>query len=178
MSFTLGMAGRWLEHDPQELLATVRTCITKALEATQEACGQLCVKAVGLTNQRETTIVWDRITKAALHNAIVWPDSRNSAICSRIQEQVGSRVSPQHMNIFPDMEPSISNISPGPPGRTSVLSHAGLSQQRCDLPHSCQPCMLPARHINPACTPRAETFSKPQHMQPQTLHPAPQNPKP
>ena len=83
---------RWLEHDPQELLTTVKTCISKALDATEKQHGKLSVKAVGLTNQRETTIVWDRKTKQALHNAIVWPDSRNSAICTRIQEQVGGPV--------------------------------------------------------------------------------------
>ena len=85
---------RWLEHDPQELLSTVRTCIQKALQATEDEHGQLVVKAVGLTNQRETTIVWDRKSRKALYNAIVWPDSRNAAICSRIQKEVGAAVRP------------------------------------------------------------------------------------
>ena len=85
---------RWLEHDPQELLSSVHTCIAECLQTTEAEHGALRVKAVGITNQRETTLVWDRSSLKALHNAIVWPDSRTAAVCQAVQQEVGAAVSP------------------------------------------------------------------------------------
>ena len=48
---------------------------------------------MGITNQRETTLVWDRVTGKALHNAIVWLDTRTAALCDRLTKQLGSQVS-------------------------------------------------------------------------------------
>jgi len=50
------------------------------------------VVAVGITNQRETTLVWDRATGRPLHNAIVWLDTRTAALCERLTKQLGSQV--------------------------------------------------------------------------------------
>jgi glycerol kinase len=47
---------------------------------------------VGITNQRETTLVWDRRTGQPLYNAIVWLDTRTAALCDRMTEQLGSQV--------------------------------------------------------------------------------------
>ena len=47
--------------------------------------------AVGITNQRETTLVWDRNTGRPLHNAIVWLDTRTAALCERLTKQLGSQ---------------------------------------------------------------------------------------
>ncbi len=73
----------WVEHDAQEIwriqLATARDALSKAgLAATQ-------VKAVGITNQRETTVVWNRKTGAPIHHAIVWQDRRAEPTCADLR---------------------------------------------------------------------------------------------
>ncbi len=60
----------WVEHDPREVIANVRACL--------EVAGD--VAALGITNQRETTVVWDRETGEPVHNAIVWQDTRTDQI--------------------------------------------------------------------------------------------------
>ncbi len=82
----------WTEHDPLELLANVRTCIQEAVRAATEKVGPVKVRGVGLTNQRETTIAWDAETGTPLYNAIVWLDNRTSAICQRMEQELGSKV--------------------------------------------------------------------------------------
>jgi glycerol kinase len=76
-------ADGWVEHDPEEIwtstLETARAAIGKAgIEASQ-------VAAIGITNQRETTIVWDRATGKPVHRAIVWQDRRTSAFCESLK---------------------------------------------------------------------------------------------
>ena len=75
----------WVEHDPEEIwrtqLATARDVLTKAgLQAHQ-------VQAVGITNQRETTVVWNRQTGAPIHHAIVWQDRRAEPTCAQLRKQ-------------------------------------------------------------------------------------------
>jgi glycerol kinase len=75
----------WVEHDPREIwdsqLATAREALAKAkLKASD-------VKAIGITNQRETTLVWNRKTGEPLHNAIVWQDRRAEPTCAELREQ-------------------------------------------------------------------------------------------
>lgn len=81
----------WVEHDPVEILDTVRTCMQEALK--EAAAAGLNVegnmKGVGITNQRETTVVWSRTTGKPLHNAIVWMDGRTSSICRRLEKELG-----------------------------------------------------------------------------------------
>jgi len=72
----------WMEHDPQEIW-------TVALDVTQAALKDAGVKAsdlaaVGITNQRETTVLWDRATGEPVHNAIVWQDRRTKPMCDRL----------------------------------------------------------------------------------------------
>ena len=63
----------WCEHDPMEILESTKECIDRAVEQLEEkGCHASDVAAIGITNQRETTIVWDRETGKPLHNAIVW----------------------------------------------------------------------------------------------------------
>jgi glycerol kinase len=69
----------WVEHDPMEIWASVREVVSLAL-----ARGNLThrdIAAVGITNQRETTVVWDRTTGRPVYNAIVWQDTRTTRIC-------------------------------------------------------------------------------------------------
>src|SRR5712692_2507074 len=75
----------WVEHDPQEIWASQ---IGVAVEALVR--GQLRpedIVAVGITNQRETTIVWARETGKPIHNAIVWQDRRTADYCERLKAE-------------------------------------------------------------------------------------------
>ncbi|KAL3492224.1 hypothetical protein BJX62DRAFT_111786 [Aspergillus germanicus] len=77
----------WHEHDPLELVTSVETCIEEAVKQF-EATGndRQCIKAVGITNQRETTVVWDYETGEPLYNAIVWTDTRSQAIVDELKQ--------------------------------------------------------------------------------------------
>ncbi|KAE8709149.1 Glycerol kinase [Hibiscus syriacus] len=80
----------WVEHDPMEILESVRSCITKALDkATADGHNvDSGLKAIGLTNQRETTVVWSKSTGCPLYNAIVWMDVRTSSICRKLEKEL------------------------------------------------------------------------------------------
>ncbi len=69
----------WVEHDPSDLWATTAATCRAAIEKAQ--LGADDITAIGITNQRETTIVWDRTTGQPIHNAIVWQDRRTADIC-------------------------------------------------------------------------------------------------
>ena len=75
----------WVEHDPQEIWSTQ---FGVAMDALAQAGGRAdSIAAIGITNQRETTIVWDRKTGEPIYNAIVWQDRRTSAFCDQLSEQ-------------------------------------------------------------------------------------------
>lgn len=77
----------WVEHDPNEIWETQ---VGTAIEALQKAgLTAVDIAAVGTTNQRETTIIWDRKTGEPIYNAIVWQDRRTSAMCDLIREKYG-----------------------------------------------------------------------------------------
>lgn len=73
----------WVEHDPEEIWRTVVSTARAAIEKAGLEPGDIC--ALGITNQRETTIVWDRQTGKPLHRAIVWQDRRTVEICDRLK---------------------------------------------------------------------------------------------
>src|SRR5256712_1122495 len=73
----------WVEHDPEDLWTTVERAATQALK-TAGITGD-DVAAIGITNQRETTTVWDRATSAPIHRAIVWQCRRTAAVCDRLR---------------------------------------------------------------------------------------------
>lgn len=73
----------WVEHDPEQIWATVFSTLKKAYAFTKGA--DLHVAAIGITNQRETTLVWDRATGKAVYNAIVWQDRRTAGICRELE---------------------------------------------------------------------------------------------
>ena len=74
----------WVEHDPEDLwqsqLATAQEAIAKAGLTAQD------ISAIGITNQRETTVVWNRRTGRPIHNAIVWQDRRGEPLCAQLRE--------------------------------------------------------------------------------------------
>jgi glycerol kinase len=78
----------WVEHDPLELWATQRDTAHAALAQLQQGGHDLAqVRGVGITNQRETTLLWRRDTGQPVHRAIVWQDRRTEAQCARWREQ-------------------------------------------------------------------------------------------
>ena len=82
---------RWHEHDPQELVDTVQTCITKATKSFVDlGYSKEDIKAIGITNQRETTLVWDSKSGEPLHKAIVWPDTRTQSIVRELKAREGA----------------------------------------------------------------------------------------
>ena len=74
----------WVEHDPMEILSSQMTCAVEAL--TKAGARPRDVAAIGITNQRETVIVWDRATGKPIHPAIVWQDRRTAALCSALEQ--------------------------------------------------------------------------------------------
>lgn len=82
----------WAEQDPAVLLSTVTNCMEKARKAASETEKSFTLdrlKAIGVTNQRETIIVWDRASGKPLHNAVVWLDTRTSAIVQTVAGELG-----------------------------------------------------------------------------------------
>jgi glycerol kinase len=87
----------WVEHDPQQIwnsqLEVARKVLADAkLKATD-------IAAIGITNQRETTLLWDRRTGEPIHNAIVWQDRRTAEFCDELKRCVGCwTMCPAHAN--------------------------------------------------------------------------------
>lgn len=75
----------WVEHDPAEILNTQIEVARNVLKDSGVSAGEIA--AIGITNQRETTVVWDRNTGKPVHNAIVWQCRRTADICGRLREK-------------------------------------------------------------------------------------------
>jgi glycerol kinase len=81
----------WHEHDPKELIRSVEQCIEKATYLFQDNGHDIKdIKAVGITNQRETTVVWDTNTGEPLYNAIAWPDTRTKGLVRELKNKEGA----------------------------------------------------------------------------------------
>jgi glycerol kinase len=77
----------WVEHDPNEIWQRCRQVMDGALGKASGGAG--AVAAMGVTNQRETTVVWDRNTGEPVYNAIVWQDTRTDKICAELEKEGG-----------------------------------------------------------------------------------------
>lgn len=75
----------WVEHDPKDIWSSEASVIAEAI--TSMGINGLNIAGIGITNQRETTIVWDAETGEPVYNAIVWQDRRTSEYCDRLKEQ-------------------------------------------------------------------------------------------
>jgi glycerol kinase len=75
----------WVEHDPREIWTSVESATRAALAAAKVDAKDIA--AIGITNQRETTVVWDRKTGQAIHNAIVWQCRRTADVCDRLKAE-------------------------------------------------------------------------------------------
>src|SRR5687768_12029287 len=73
----------WVEHDADQIWASVVKSVGLALEKGKVAASRLA--AIGITNQRETTLLWDKATGEHVHRAIVWQDRRTAPTCERLK---------------------------------------------------------------------------------------------
>ena len=77
----------WVEHDPKEIWHNTQLVMRDACKKAEIEPAKL--KAIGITNQRETTLIWDRHTGEPLHNALVWQDTRNDALVAKFAKDGG-----------------------------------------------------------------------------------------
>lgn len=78
---------RWFEQDPDEYMSSVKTCldvVAKKIDPSQ-------VRGIGITNQRETTVLWDKRTGKPLHPALVWSDGRTADVVKRMIDATPSK---------------------------------------------------------------------------------------
>lgn len=75
----------WVEHDPVEILETQREVLDRLIAENNVSANQ--VKAIGITNQRETTVIWDKTSGKPVYNAIVWQDKRTAPICEELKKR-------------------------------------------------------------------------------------------
>lgn len=81
----------WHEHDPYNLLNAVETCIEKATaDFVAQGHSVSEIRSVGITNQRETIVLWDKNTGKPLYNAVVWPDTRTTSLVRELKNKEGS----------------------------------------------------------------------------------------
>jgi glycerol kinase len=81
-------AAGWVEHDPLEVWANTREVAAGALAKADLTAGDIA--AVGIANQRETAVVWDRLSSKPVHNAIVWQDTRTARLCAEFGGSTGA----------------------------------------------------------------------------------------
>ena len=78
-------ASGWVEHDPEEIWSSVVTTVKQALRKAKLKASDIA--AIGITNQRETVVVWDKDTGKPIHNAIVWQDRRTAPMCQKLKKK-------------------------------------------------------------------------------------------
>ncbi|XP_063809535.1 glycerol kinase isoform X1 [Pseudophryne corroboree] len=82
----------WVEQDPKEILQSVYECVEKTCEKLAQLSIEITtIKAIGVSNQRETTVVWDKTTGEPLYNAIVWLDLRTQSTVERLLKKIPGR---------------------------------------------------------------------------------------
>ena len=74
----------WVEHDPKEILESQMSVLSELIKKEKVKASD--IKAIGITNQRETTVVWNKKTGEPLYNAIVWQDKRTADICEHLKK--------------------------------------------------------------------------------------------
>ncbi len=79
----------WVEHDPDEIWRDTISVFRRVMSNARVDVAQIA--GIGITNQRETTVIWDRETGKPIHNAIVWQDRRTADWCRRMAKQVGDK---------------------------------------------------------------------------------------
>ncbi len=98
----------WVEHDPNEIWSTQVGVAAEVITKTGISVEQIA--AIGITNQRETTVVWDRDTGQPIYNAIVWQDRRTSAFCDQLKAEGKAELIQQKTGLVIDAYFSASKI--------------------------------------------------------------------
>src|SRR5690606_10870906 len=75
----------WVEHDPKDILSSQLAVLNKVIH--DHKVDLSAISAIGITNQRETSLLWDRKTGEPVYNAIVWQDKRTAPICEELKER-------------------------------------------------------------------------------------------
>ena len=119
----------WVEHDAREIVLRVREVIDDAMAAAGATADD--VAAVGITNQRETTVLWDRRTGEPVHHAIVWQDVRTAALVGELAASQRARTSPRAITGLP-----LSTYFSGPKARWLLDERPGL-RERAEAGESC-----------------------------------------
>ena len=88
----------WVEHDANEILHTMVEVMKGALE--QSGLTAADISAIGITNQRETAVVWDKTTGCPIYNAIVWQSRQTAAICEGPGRRIQGKDGPGHRRLF------------------------------------------------------------------------------
>jgi len=78
-------ASGWVEHDPEEIWSSVVATVKAALAQAGKRAAEIA--ALGITNQRETIVIWEKATGRPIHNAIVWQDRRTAPLCRKLKKQ-------------------------------------------------------------------------------------------
>ncbi|SDN66002.1 glycerol kinase GlpK [Pseudomonas jinjuensis] len=111
----------WVEHDPMEIWATQSATLVEAL--AQAGIDHRQVAAIGITNQRETTIIWDKQSGRPIHNAIVWQCRRSAAICEELKSRGLEEYVKEHTGLVIDPYFSATKIK-------WILDHVEGSRER------------------------------------------------
>ena len=99
----------WVEHDPDEIWASQIGTVTEAV--ARAGIGLADIAAVGITNQRETTVIWDRATGRPIHHAIVWQDRRTAPMIDQLNARGASEVVRRKTGLIPDAYFSASKVA-------------------------------------------------------------------
>jgi glycerol kinase len=111
----------WVEHDPEEIWRNVQLVVRVALDKADLSPSDLC--GVGIANQRETTVLWDRRSGAPVHNAINWQDTRTDRLCRQLTREHGQELFREKTGL------PISTYFSGPKIRWLLDHIPGLSER-------------------------------------------------
>ncbi len=114
----------WVEHDPREIWASQLSTTNEVLRKTGITAANIA--GLGITNQRETTIVWNRQTGAPIFNAIVWQDRRTEAYCTQLREQGHASAIQQKTGLILDPYFSATKLK-------WILDHVPGARQQAEL---------------------------------------------
>ena len=99
----------WVEHDPEEIWQTTLAVCKEAVSAATDAGAEIA--AAGITNQRETTVVWDKATGTPIYNAIVWQDRRGADACEQLREEGAAPLIAEKTGLVPDSYFSATKVN-------------------------------------------------------------------
>lgn len=118
----------WVEHDPETIWHNIESVLGEALERTGVAAADIA--AVGVTNQRETTVVWDRASGKPIHHAIVWQDTRTDQLVGKLGADLGPTRYQERTGL------PLSTYFAGPKLRW-ILDHVEGARQRAEAGDLC-----------------------------------------